>query len=121
MAENIVVSSRFRDLVQRFAKVRQISVEMAESTMKSRMLATVHRGDMPDEEQMLASLESLVHALETEQDRCRHLRSALKQHPVGALKKNGPLPQRVALTAVPELAASLYTGGVIPTGLPAPN
>ncbi len=69
VAENIVVSPRFRDLVQRFAKVRQISVEMAESTMKSRMLATVHRGDMPDKEQMLASLESLVHALETEQDR----------------------------------------------------
>ncbi|MBX7446000.1 MULTISPECIES: hypothetical protein [unclassified Arthrobacter] len=69
VAENIAASPRFRDLVQRFATIRQISVEMAESAMKSRMLATVHRGDMPDQEQMLASLESLVHALETEQDR----------------------------------------------------
>ncbi|OAN43472.1 isocitrate lyase/PEP mutase family protein [Microbacterium sp. H83] len=33
----------------------------------------------------------------------------------------GPLPQRVALTAVQELAASLYAGGVIPDGLPALN
>lgn len=33
----------------------------------------------------------------------------------------GPLPQRVALTAVQELAASLYAGGVIPNGLPALN
>jgi 2-methylisocitrate lyase-like PEP mutase family enzyme len=33
----------------------------------------------------------------------------------------GPLPQRVALTAVQELAASLYAGGVIPQGLPALN
>jgi hypothetical protein len=69
VAENIAASPRFRDLVQRFATIRQISVEMAESSMKSRMLATVHRGDMPDQEQMLASLESLVHALETERDR----------------------------------------------------
>lgn len=69
VAEEIVGTSRFRDLVQRFAKVRRISLEMAESAMKSRMLATVHRGDIPDKEQMLASLESLVHALETDQDK----------------------------------------------------
>ena len=69
LAEDIVATPRFHDLVQRFAKVRRISVEMAESAMKSRMLATVHRGDMPDKEQMLASLESLVHALETDQGR----------------------------------------------------
>jgi 2-methylisocitrate lyase-like PEP mutase family enzyme len=33
----------------------------------------------------------------------------------------GPLPQRVALTALQELAASLYAGGVVPSGLPALN
>lgn len=33
----------------------------------------------------------------------------------------GPLPQRVALTALQELASSLYAGGVIPSGLPALN
>ncbi|MGX1585353.1 isocitrate lyase/PEP mutase family protein [Microbacterium sp. NPDC055502] len=33
----------------------------------------------------------------------------------------GPLPQRVALTALQELAESLYAGGVVPQGLPALN
>ncbi|MEV4774463.1 isocitrate lyase/PEP mutase family protein [Microbacterium sp. LWH12-1.2] len=33
----------------------------------------------------------------------------------------GPLPQRVALTALQDLASSLYAGGVVPTGLPALN
>ncbi|WP_102191842.1 isocitrate lyase/PEP mutase family protein [Microbacterium aurantiacum] len=33
----------------------------------------------------------------------------------------GPLPQRVALTALQELASSLYAGGVVPAGLPALN
>ncbi|MFD7870602.1 isocitrate lyase/phosphoenolpyruvate mutase family protein [Microbacterium sp. NPDC059771] len=33
----------------------------------------------------------------------------------------GPLPQRVALTALQELADSLYAGGVVPQGLPALN
>jgi 2-methylisocitrate lyase-like PEP mutase family enzyme len=33
----------------------------------------------------------------------------------------GPLPQRVALTALQDLAASLYGGGVVPHGLPALN
>lgn len=33
----------------------------------------------------------------------------------------GPLPQRVALTGTQELAASLYAGGVVPSGLPALN
>lgn len=66
VTEGITSSRRFNDLVQRFANLRQISTEMAESVMKSRMLATVHRGDTPDEEQMLASLESLVHALEAD-------------------------------------------------------
>lgn len=33
----------------------------------------------------------------------------------------GPLPQRVALTALQDLAVSLYAGGVVPDGLPALN
>ncbi len=33
----------------------------------------------------------------------------------------GPLPQRVALTALQELAADLYAGGVVPANLPALN
>jgi 2-methylisocitrate lyase-like PEP mutase family enzyme len=33
----------------------------------------------------------------------------------------GPLPQRAALTALQELAADLYAGGVMPANLPALN
>ncbi|WP_144662878.1 hypothetical protein [Paenarthrobacter nicotinovorans] len=68
VVEEVAATQLFRELVQRFAKVQRISAHMAESAMKSRMLATVHRGDMPDKEQMLASLESLIHALETDED-----------------------------------------------------
>ncbi len=69
VAEDIVATPRFSEVVQRFARVRGMSVEMAESAIKSRMMATVHRGDTPDKEQMLASLEALIDALETNQDR----------------------------------------------------
>lgn len=69
VAEEVTATSRFRDLVQRFAKVRRIPADMAETALRSRMLATVHRGDAPDAEQMLASIESLVRALETDQGR----------------------------------------------------
>lgn len=66
VTEEVAATSRFRELVQRFAKVRQISADMSEAELRSRMLATVHRGDAPDAEQMLASIESLVRALETD-------------------------------------------------------
>ncbi|MDQ4500743.1 hypothetical protein [Sinomonas sp. ASV322] len=68
LTKEVSATQLFRDLVQRFAKVQRISVEMAESALRQRMLATVHRGDMPDAEQMLASLESLVDTLEGGQE-----------------------------------------------------
>lgn len=57
-------SPRFRSLVKRWMQVQGTSSGLAASTLKSRALATVHRGDRPDVEQLLASLEALVAALE---------------------------------------------------------
>jgi hypothetical protein len=69
VAEDAAATPRFRDLVRRFAHVQRISPGMAASALQSRMLATVHRGDVPNKEQMLASLEALVRALEADQGR----------------------------------------------------
>lgn len=69
VAEEARATPRFRALVQRFAKLQRLSEGMAASALHSRMLATVHRGDVPDQEQMLASLEALVRALEADQGR----------------------------------------------------
>lgn len=69
VAEEVASTPRFRDLVARFAKAQRLSLPMAQTALQSRMLATVHRGDAPDTEQMLASLEALVRALEQGQDR----------------------------------------------------
>lgn len=68
-AEDAAATSRFRDLVQRFARAQRISPGMAASALQSRMLATVHRGDVPDSQQMLSSLEALVDALEADEGR----------------------------------------------------
>ena len=67
VAEDVAATPRFRDLAQRFAQIQRMSPTMAVSALQSRMLATVHRGDEPDKEQMLASVEELVRALEANQ------------------------------------------------------
>lgn len=58
-------SSAFQALVDRWAALQSMSRDLAESALESRMLATVHRGDNPDTDQMLQSLESLVATMET--------------------------------------------------------
>jgi hypothetical protein len=55
---------RFALLARRLARLRGISQAMAESTLRSRGLATVHRGGEPDPERWLDSLEAFVGALE---------------------------------------------------------
>lgn len=60
----LVESSRFTGLVERWMRLQNTSSGLAASTLKSRALATVHRGDRPDTDQLLASLEALVAALE---------------------------------------------------------
>lgn len=55
---------RFHNLSQRWANLRQIPLEMAESMLCARVSATVHRGDVPNIEQNIASLETLVSTFE---------------------------------------------------------
>lgn len=59
-------SPKFRSLVERWAKLQAISPQFASTALESRLLATVHRGERPDAEQMLESLSALVDALEAE-------------------------------------------------------
>lgn len=68
-AAEITATPRFRALVKRFARVQHLSEAMAASALQSRALATVHRGDVPDQEQMLASLEALISLLEVDSNR----------------------------------------------------
>lgn len=64
IATEVAESPRFADLVARFAKLEGMSARMAHSALRSRVVATVHRGGHPDADQMLASLEALIQALE---------------------------------------------------------
>lgn len=58
-------SSLFADLVARWSQAVHVSRSVAAAMLESRMLATVHRGDQPDAEQLLRSLETLVTSVET--------------------------------------------------------
>jgi hypothetical protein len=60
----VTKTSRFQWLVERWARVQGISPALAASALESRMWATVHRGDHPDAEQLLQSLDALVAAIE---------------------------------------------------------
>lgn len=54
----------FQKLVDRWARIQDMSRELAASALESRLLATAHRGDHPDSSQMLRSLEALVETVE---------------------------------------------------------
>lgn len=54
----------FEQLVDRWARVQRVSPAVALATLDSRMLATVHRGEQPDAEQLLRSLDALVTSVE---------------------------------------------------------
>lgn len=56
--------SRFAELAARWARAQRISIEAAIASLDTRMLATVHRGDKPDPDQLLASLDALITAVE---------------------------------------------------------
>lgn len=66
--DSVARSPRFAALADRWAQLQHVPREMAESALKSRMLATVHRGDRPDDEQLLQSLEALLAAVERESE-----------------------------------------------------
>lgn len=65
VAELVARTKRFGDLVQRFALAQRISPNMAQTMLRTRMLASAQRGHEPEVDQMLDSLASLVRALET--------------------------------------------------------
>lgn len=54
----------FEHLVTRWSQARRVSRAVAAATLESRMLATVHRGEHPDTEQLLRSLDALVASVE---------------------------------------------------------
>lgn len=58
-------SPRFERLVERWARIQGVSRALAASALESRMLATVHRGDRPDADQLMQSLDTLVTAVES--------------------------------------------------------
>lgn len=54
----------FEQLVTRWSHALRVSRAVAAATLESRMLATVHRGEEPDTEQLLRSLDALVASVE---------------------------------------------------------
>jgi hypothetical protein len=54
----------YEQLVARWSQARRVSRAVAAATLESRMLATVHRGEHPDTEQLLRSLDALVASVE---------------------------------------------------------
>lgn len=60
----VLESPRYRKLVERWSQLTRAPIAASESTLRSRMLSTVHRGSAPSEEQILESLEALVDELE---------------------------------------------------------
>ncbi len=62
--QSVRESSLFADLASRWSQAVHVSRSVATAMLESRMLATVHRGDQPDAEQLLRSLETLVTSVE---------------------------------------------------------
>lgn len=66
--EAIRSSERFKQLEQRWARLFSLSPSAAGRALESRALATVHRGDEPDTNQTLQTLEALVDELERREE-----------------------------------------------------
>lgn len=60
----ILSTDRFNDLVARWARLQGTSRALAKSALQSRLLATVHRGDSPDQDQILQSLAALIDTID---------------------------------------------------------
>jgi hypothetical protein len=61
---DIVALPRFQGLAERWAALMHTSLGLASSALESRLAATVYRGDTPDAEQLLSTLETVVDHLE---------------------------------------------------------
>ncbi|MEV0048770.1 hypothetical protein AB0H60_35625 [Nocardia rhamnosiphila] len=60
----VMASTDFQELVARWAESQGMPQALARSTLKSRMLTTVHRGERPNAAQMLHSLAAFIAAHE---------------------------------------------------------
>jgi hypothetical protein len=60
----LVTTASFVELTGRWARARSLSAPIAASMLESRLLATVNRGERPESEALLASLETYVAAIE---------------------------------------------------------
>ncbi|TFD79412.1 hypothetical protein [Cryobacterium fucosi] len=60
---------KFADLSERWARLKSLSLPAASSMLESRLLATVNRGDRPETEALLESLDAFVSTLEPREDR----------------------------------------------------
>ena len=60
----VLKSPAFVGLIERWARLQDVTQSLARSELESRMLTTVYRGDNADSDQMLQSLEALVAASE---------------------------------------------------------
>ncbi|WP_431246919.1 hypothetical protein [Leifsonia xyli] len=61
----IVSSAAFKGLAERWARLQGTTLALASSALESRMLIAVHRGGAPEETVLLASLEAMVSAVES--------------------------------------------------------
>ncbi len=64
--QSVTSSIKFHDLAERWARLRRTTIDLGASALESRLEASVFRGVEPNSAQMLASLEALISALESE-------------------------------------------------------
>lgn len=69
--QSVTSSPRFKALAERWGRLRGTTMSLGASALEARLAASVFRGNIPSEEQMLASLEALVEALESRYDEGR--------------------------------------------------
>lgn len=69
--QSVTASPTFKALAERWARLRGTTLSLGASALEARLAASVFRGEVPSEEQMLASLEALVEALESRSDEDR--------------------------------------------------
>ena len=62
----VVQTPAFDSLAQRWAHLQRTTLSSARTALAARMPAAVHRGDRPSTDQILASLDALVTALESD-------------------------------------------------------
>lgn len=68
---SVTASPAFRALAGRWARLRGTTLSLGASALEAQLATSVFRGSHPSEEQMLASLEALVEALESRSDEDR--------------------------------------------------